>query len=65
MMLQIEKKSYKELENEEGMDTLWAKLRVVLKATFMGQFLQEIELEAENGYWKKFHPQKPGKYFNG
>ena len=36
MMLQIEKKSYNEFENEDGMDTLWTKLRVLLKATFMG-----------------------------
>ena len=44
-MLQTAKRTYAELEEEEGMDTLWAKLRVVLKNTFTGQFLLEIEFE--------------------
>ena len=45
LMPEIEKKSYKELGNEEGMDVLWANLRTLLRPTFMGQFLQEKELE--------------------
>ena len=47
-MLEVFKQTYKELEEEEGMDTLWAKLRVVLKKMFAGQFLNEIELEEKN-----------------
>lgn len=47
LMLDIENINYKELEKEEGMDTLWAKLRVLLKATSIGKFLQETELEGK------------------
>ena len=42
-MLEVLEKTYEELAEEEGMDTLWAKLRVMLKKTFTGQFLNEIE----------------------
>ena len=40
-MLEVLEKSYEELAGEEGMDSLWAKLRVMLKKTFAGQFLNE------------------------
>lgn len=53
LKLEVFKKTYAELEKEERMYTLWAKLRVVLEKTFTGQFLNEIEPEEKNCYLKK------------
>ena len=44
LMLEVLEKTYEELA-EHGMDTLWAKLRVMLKKIFTCQILNEIELE--------------------
>ena len=35
-MLEIMERTYEELAKEHGMDTRWAKLRVILKKTFTG-----------------------------